>query len=580
MENHPHAVPPSECAGSGWGERPREPLSLGRGAVLLRPNSSHVDGRSKTAPRRSLRRWTLALLLAIATGSAVRPVAAAGSPALAAPDEVFYQIFFRSFCDSNGDRIGDLRGLESKLDYLTDLGVTSLMLTPLPPSPFYHNYFAANFEGIDPAYGTMEDFRALVRAVHARGMQLYLDQEIQYVTYDHLWLKSSLGQPDAEYSRHVLYQDPGHTQPESAFYGLSAYPTYDGRTIQVTTVNLPEPAVIASFQKLFVFWIDPHGDGSLRDGVDGFRIDHMMDDLDGKAQLKGLFARFWQPVFSAVRARNPRAKIIAEQADWGYGDDWLTRGGVDMVFAFPIRNAIVKLDKAALLQAIRETEARTPAGKVQLTLIENHDLNRFASEAGGDLAKQKIGAALDVLLRGIPLLYYGQELGMRGRQSQVWGTDANDIPVREAFRWTRDLEAPGSAIWYRDAKSPWWTGRYSRSGDGVSVEEESRDPASLLAFYRQLLRIRAARPEIQHGQQTLLAESAPNVVCFLRHQGSSRTLVAINLSAAPATVAFSPKETAAGQLTDAWVDLLHEQKPAHVSELKLAPFDVRVLVSP
>ena len=494
-------------------------------------------------------------------------------------DEIFYQIFLRSFCDSNGDRIGDLRGVRAHLDYLQGLGVTSILLTPIQPSPFYHNYFADSFEGVDPAYGTVRDLRALVEACHARGMKLYLDQEIQYVTQNHVWLKQSLGQPDSPYSRYVLYNGPGNTRPEPLLPGVPALPSYDGRKIEVATVNLRDPAVRDYFQKLFVSWIDPHGDGSLRDGVDGFRIDHMMDDLDNKGRLTGLFADFWRPIFAAVRARNPRARIIAEQADWGYGDAFLNRGGVDMVFAFPLRQAIASFDPALILAAVRETEARTPAGKVQLTFIENHDVERFASVVGEDPARERIGAAFDLLLRGTPLIYYGQELGMRGKQHRPWGSDANDIPVREAFRWTHDLEAPGSAIWYR-GPHPWWTARFNRSDDGVSLEEESRDPHSLLAFYRRLLQIRAARTEIQTGRQVILDSAAAHVVCFLREQGAARTLVALNLAATPATVAFLAGRSRRGRIVRGLGGSPARQKPGPIPGLTLAPYEVLVAATP
>jgi glycosidase len=105
-------------------------------------------------------------------------------------DEVFYHIFVRSFRDSDGDRVGDLRGIEENLGYLHGLGVTSILLTPINPSPFHHNYFASSFEGIDADYGDLDSYRRLVKAIHARGMKIYLDQEIQYTAEDHPWFST------------------------------------------------------------------------------------------------------------------------------------------------------------------------------------------------------------------------------------------------------------------------------------------------------------------------------------------------------------------------------------------------------
>ena len=144
--------------------------------------------------------------------------------------------------------------------------------------------------------------------------------------------------------------------------------------------------------------------------------------------------------------------------------------------------------------------------------IENHDMNRFASEMSGDARKERIGAALNILLQGTPLIYYGQEIGMKGRQNKTWGTDANDIPVREAFEWTAKGESPGSATWYQGTDA-WWTDRYAKDGDGISVEEEARDPASLLSFYRRLLALRRARPELVSGDERVVATDRTGRAC-------------------------------------------------------------------
>jgi alpha-amylase len=452
-----------------------------------------------------------------------------------AAGEVFYQLFVRSFRDSNGDGIGDLRGIQDKLGYLQDLGVTSILLTPINPSLFYHNYFASSFEGVDSGYGGLSAYRELVRAIHARGMKIYLDQEIQYVAQDHLWWTQSLGQPASKYSRFILYNGPGNTQPESGFFGITAAPMYTGEKVGITPVNLLDAGVQRYFQNLFVSMIDPNHDGRFDDGVDGFRIDHMMDDLDMKGRLTNLFAQLWAPIFHRARAANPNIRIIAEQFDWGFGEDYLTRGGTDMVFAFPLRNAIKSLNRQAIADTIAEMRKRTPPGKGQLLFIENHDMNRFASEMGGDLRKEKIGAALSILLQGTPLIYYGQEIGMKGRQNKAWGTDANDIPVREAFEWARNGDAVGLATWYRNTGA-WWTDRYAKDGDGISVEEEERDSTSLLSFYRKLLALRRGRLELVAGEQQIVETYRPDVLAVRRSTPEQASLVLVNLSDSATTV--------------------------------------------
>jgi alpha-amylase len=475
--------------------------------------------------------------------------ARAAAPASARP-QIFYQIFFRSFRDSNGDRIGDLEGLTSKLGYIKDLGATTILLTPLQPSPYYHNYFATSFKAIDPSYGTMADYFRFIRAAHALGLQVYLDEEFQYVAQGHPWWRDSICKPHAPFADYLLWRDRRHCTAEP-FLDKPRWEGYDGRWIGIAMVNLKNRAVQRYFTQLLLFWADPHGDGSGHDGVDGFRIDHMMDDLDHKGLDTHLFADFWTPIFRILKGRRPALRILAEQADWGYGDKWLTQGHVDMVFAFPLRQALLSLDKAQIVRAIDATAAATPPGKTQLIFLENHDTDRYMSAVGDDPARARAGAAIALTLAGDPLIYYGQELGMRGRAIPNDHSDEVQIPSREAFRWKRDLLARGSAIWYRHDRRA-WSVRYNRSADGVSLQEEQADPGSLYHWYRKLLALRRARPELSEGSQRLVCSTSPGVLCVLRQKGQERTLLLVNLGAKSAKPALA--SDAVGNLE--WTDLL------------------------
>src|SRR3546814_6943757 len=159
----------------------------------------------------------------------------------------------------------------------------------------------------------------------------------------------------------------------------------------------------------------------------------MMDDLYDKHILTNLFDDFWKPIFAKVRATNPKATFIAEQSDWGYGTDYLTRGDVDYVFAFPLMGAIRAFDSDKIAEAIAGTEKATPAGKHQLIFAANHDTNRLASEPGIKPEKLRTAAVLTMLLKGTPLNYHGEELGMRGHKSEEYQIDEKDIGTREAL---------------------------------------------------------------------------------------------------------------------------------------------------
>ena len=442
--------------------------------------------------------------------------------------EVFYQIFTRSMRDSNGDGQGDLKGIQQSLPYLQRLGITSILLTPLYPSDFYHNYFASNFNGIDPEFGTMSDFRNLLRAIHKRGMKLYLDEEFQYVAYDHPWFKSALGNPNSPYSDFLIFHGPNNTKPEAGPFGITVARRFPGAETGITTVNMKSPKFRAWATNYLLRWVKPNGNGDFSDGVDGFRLDHMMDDLDNKHILTNLFDDFWKPVFAKLRATDPRLHFIAEQWDWGDGGDFLHRGGVDAAFAFPLVAAIRSFDKEKIVAAINRLERAIPPGKEELVFVENHDMQRIASDPGISPEKLRTAATLVASMKGTPLIYYGQELGMRGAPRPEYQSDEKDIGDREAFKWSAVTEAPGQANWYKSSKS-YWTQRFARDHDGISVAEEESDPGSLLNHYRRLLSLRRAHLAMTKGNQRLL-DSPPGILVIERSTGTDRLLIIANLS--------------------------------------------------
>ncbi len=521
--------------------------------------------------------WLCALLLMLGVDP-VQPARAQSRPLAAQPErsEIFYHVFVRSFRDTNGDRIGDLDGLRQGLGYIKRLGVTTILLTPVQPSPYYHNYFATDFDGVGAEYGGKNAWFAFIRAAHAQGIRVYMDLEFQYVAGGHPWLTSAWHNPASPYRDRLFWNEaPGGgaesakaADPIASVFGLYAGAA-DGTSHVITPINLNNPAVRDYFRDYLLRWADPHGDGSGRDGVDGYRIDHMMDDLDNMHRATNLFDSFWKPLIAAVKTRRPEFRFVGEQWDWGYGTDFMTRGHADAVFAFPLRDALTRLDTAAIVREIAATEQATPKGKRQVVFLENHDTDRFMTLLGGDFAKARAGAAILLMLRGEPLIYYGQELGMRGKRGPAESTDAPDIPRREAFRWRAALDAPESAIWYQSL-SRVWDPRVNRSNDGVSVEEQQQ-PASLLNWYRQLIALRRTRSELASGDQSLPCARSSPVLCVLRQHGSKRTLLLVNLSGAPAAPEFDRG------IETARLRLLAGKGAVRAP---LAPYAVRILGTP
>jgi alpha-amylase len=445
-----------------------------------------------------------------------------------AQPEVMYHVFQRSFFDSNGDGHGDLKGMQQKLDYLKALGITTILLTPLYQSDFYHNYFATDFEAIDKEYGSFKEYRDLIGEVHKRKMKLYQDVEMQYVTGKHPWFKDFYKNPKSKYSSYLYYNDKLNEKPYF-FWDVPEFTTYDNLKEQIIVVNTKDPKVKEYTIKVLKYWMDPNGDGNFNDGVDGYRLDHMMDNLDNSGKLTNLFKDFWTPVLSDLRKVNPNIQIVAEQADWNsYGHEYFTKGSTDRVFAFRLKQAITSFDKKKIEAAADSTFLYNPAGKQQVVFIENHDTDRFASEPGMNLPKLKIGAALNILMGGIPSIYYGQELGMKGKREQH-PTDGTDIPIREAFEWYAAETGPGMALWYKDS-GPWWDNRNMKPNDGISLEEQEKDPNSLWSYYKQLIRMRKMHPALVYGTYNKVENSNNDVVSFNRTSKEEKLLIVINLS--------------------------------------------------
>lgn len=457
-------------------------------------------------------------------------------PAPAQP-EVIYHVFQRSFFDSNGDGNGDLNGIRQKLDYLQDLGVTSILLTPLYSSGFYHNYFADDFEKIDSTYGSMDDYLRLVKEVHRRKMKIYQDVEMQYVTGKHRWFTDSYKNPASPFSRYLIYNDPKNEQPYW-FFGIPEFVTYNNSKQQIIVVNMKAPEVFDYTRRVLGSWTDPDGDGRFDDGVDGFRLDHMMDDLDYSGKLTGLFSGFWAPLLNSLRRQNPALKIVAEQANWGsYGIEYLDQGKVDRVFAFRLKLAIESFDKQKIMAAADSCFLRE---RSQVVFIENHDTKRFASTVNGDPGKLRVGAALNILSGGTPSIYYGQELGMKG--SQLKGmTDGNDIPIREAFEWYKSAKGKGMATWYQHT-GPWWDSSQVKPDDSISLEEQHPAPASLFNYYKELIAVRRNNVALYDGKYIAVSNANPKVLTFTRRANKQEVLVAVNLSGTMQTSSVDIKE--------------------------------------
>ncbi|HEY0557210.1 MAG TPA: alpha-amylase family glycosyl hydrolase [Thermoanaerobaculia bacterium] len=493
--------------------------------------------------RRSLRLAPLPLLFTLALAASNAPAEARPATAPAAVQwqhdwargAVFYEVFVRSFADSDGDGVGDLRGLTAKLDYLKDLGVDALWLMPVFESPSYHGYDTIDYEKIQPAYGTGEDFDRFLAEAHKRGIKVILDFVMNHTSSKNPWFIDSASSFSAPHRDWYVWRtdDPGWKQPWGD--GPTWHPNPNGPTPIPTfyygifwggmpDLNFSTPAVRQQMEHLAGAW--------LARGVDGFRLDatrHLFANGPGDLQNDQPETHDYLREFAAaVRQAKPQATLVGE--NWTetpkiatyYGSTAVIKEGdeLPMTFNFPLAEAIVKAvhdgDASGIAAKLQEMAAVYPAGIIDTPFLTNHDQQRVATDLGNDPTKLRSAAAVLLTLPGAPFLYYGEEVGLQN------GPGAKDELKRTPMPWD---ETTGGGF---TTGHPWFDFAPGRETANVAVE--AGDPSSLLSYYRQLIRLRHSSAALKKGDLKLLAPGGP-VLAFLRQSGKERVLVVHNLGA-------------------------------------------------
>lgn len=476
---------------------------------------------------------------------------------------LIYQVYIRSFCDTNGDGVGDLPGVISKLDYLADLGVDGIWLSPVTASANADwGYDVIDYNRIDPTLGTMEDFDRLIEAATIRGMRVLMDFIPNHTSIEHPWFQDALTSKQSQYRDYYIWEDPkqdGRPPSNWRSYGGGSAWEYHAPTGQYylhnffrgqADLNWRNEEVRREFDQIMRFWLDR--------GVAGFRIDvfnMLIKDsqyrdnpkatkTDGpEIRLLGQQPRFniSQPEVHEVLKRwrattekyEPHALLLGEStlvydmkdlaAFYGNHDELelaLNLKFVDSEFSAPAFKAVV----AEVEEAISDPDWPVWAGS-------NHDKPRFPSRwADGDERKIRVGLLVLIALRGTSILYYGDEIGLqdvfvapwrlkdpRGRRN--WPVDGGRDRARSPMPWKNQV---GAGFTDKDVR-PWLP-----YGDlkTRSVEVEEQNPDSTLNFSRDLIALRRAETDLRRGNYTELS-TIPSVWAWER--GSS-ILVAINFS--------------------------------------------------
>lgn len=442
------------------------------------------------------------------------PPAQAAPPAPRPPAHwdrgVFMEIFVRAWKDSDGDGIGDLRGLTSTLDDLKDLGIRGIWLMPITANADGdHGYATTDYRAIAPEYGTLADFDELIRQAHARGIGVIMDYVINHSAAEHPFFRQALEGPANPYHRWYVWRDEA-PPPAEGWDIWGAYPWYhagsrpwgwDGPARLVPRAgpeargfyygtfgpHMPDfdfrhPPVLAYHLDSLRFWLDR--------GLDGYRLDavpHLVEnsgrDWNDQPESRALTRRLADLVRSYPR-RMVVCEATARPEDWG---DPAVCGGA---FAFGYVHHIVEAARGKAASVQRVADYWKTASPTMATFLSNHDAfagDRLWDQLGGDERRMRVAAATYLLQPGTPFVYYGEEIGQAG----VPGLPG-DLPLRSPHSWTADLRTGGFT-----------TGTPFRPlAPNVAthnVEAQRRDPGSLRNFYKAMIGLRNAHPSIARG---------------------------------------------------------------------------------
>lgn len=440
-------------------------------------------------------------------------------------DAVFYEIFVRSFADSDGDGIGDFRGLTERLDYLNDgdpsttddLGVTALWLMPIFPSPSYHGYDVTDYRTVNPQYGTLEDFRNLLDAAHQRGIRVIIDFVINHTSSEHPWFQAAQADPTSPYRDYYICSenDPGTVGPwgetvwhrgmkEGYYYGVFTYGMPD--------LNYRNPAVTAEIEDITRFWLSDVG-------VDGFRVDaarHLIED--GQKQVNTPETHAWFQAFRTFyKGIKPDAMVVGEVWDNSYAVAKYLKGDeLDLAFAFDLATALMQEVNDGIAERIDGTAQFEldilPAGHFA-TFLTNHDQDRVMGKLGGDIHKAKAAATLLLTLPGTPFVYYGEEIGMVGGKP--------DENIRTPMQWSAEAQAGFTS------GTPWRAVNADYPEKNVALQVS--DDASLLSHYRALIHARNGSAALRGSELRVIPTGERELFAMLRSDGEHYAMVLVNL---------------------------------------------------
>ncbi|MDX2183854.1 MAG: alpha-amylase family glycosyl hydrolase [Gemmatimonadaceae bacterium] len=443
-----------------------------------------------------------------------------------------YEIFVRSFQDSDGDGIGDLRGLIRRLDYLNDgdprttddLGVRCLWLMPIAESPGYHGYDVQDYYAVERDYGTTADVRELVREARRRGIRVLVDMVINHTSREHPAFQAALRDTTSPYRR--WYRFAPTRGPDNRWGGNGWHKSpvrdewYYGFFWQgMPDLNYEQPDALAEMQRVATYWLTDIG-------VDGLRLDAVKFLVEDGAQVDDVPGthRVLTAYGTHVRTVKPDAWTVGEVFDNSASVARYYGSQLDAYFAFEVADSLIAAaargTAGGVLRSVIDLQGRVPWHRMA-PFLRNHDQPRTATALGEDLGKARVAAGLLLTLPGVPFVYYGEELGARGPKP--------DEDIRTPMPWSTSGPHAGFST-----GTPWRP--LQRDSLRANVAVQQRDPTSLLALYRRLIRARGASAALAQGALHPLVAEDSALVTYARVHSGDQVLVLVNLGASPTRV--------------------------------------------
>jgi len=442
-------------------------------------------------------------------------------------DTIYYEIYVRSFYDSNGDGIGDLKGIIQKLDYLNDgnpdttddLGITGIWLMPIFSSPTVHGYNVTDFFDVNPEYGTLVDLKNLLKSAHERGIRIILDISLNVTSNQHPWFIEGTNPISAYHDWYIWSDvDPGYT----GSWGQQVWFPYAGRYFYSTfssyspDLNLENPEVTEELYDVARFWLEDVG-------VDGFRLDsakHLIEEGTIQANSQSTH-EWWKGFFAFYKQINSQAMTVGEVwEDTPITATYLKGDEFDLSFEFWLSGAMIESinngNASRLNNQVLHSYTEIPRMRFG-TFLTNHDQDRVMSQMFDHDEKAKAAGSLLLTAPGVPFLYYGEEIGMQGEQLNGWN--------RRPMQWSNGTSAEFTTGTLWQPLGPAW--------EDYNVALETQKPDSILSHYRNLIKIRNQHAALRVGDMHVLKTTDSAIYSFLRVSDDEAVLVLVNLSDQP-----------------------------------------------